>query len=146
MPSSLSKLLVRRLNLMKDEKEMLKFLASMMLLGTRVDTKTVDELGYENSEELINRLSAMGYLYYYNNCFYFPNYNLLKENLLETMNKSYLKEVANELFEKIFDDSIPSPTKATLTTGILSTARPNADCWPAGRSGTSVMMVPSLMV
>jgi len=114
MPSSLSKLLVRRLNLMKDEKEMLKFLASLMLLGTRVDTQTVDQLGYENSEELINRLSAMGYLYYYNNCFYFPNYNLLKENLLETMNQAYLKEVANELFEKVFDESIPSPTKAYL--------------------------------
>lgn len=114
IPSSLNKLLVRRLNLMKDEKEMLKFLASMMLLGTRVDVQTMDSLGYENSEELINRLSAMGYIYYYNNCFYFPNYNLLKENLLETMNQDYLKEVAGELFEKVFDENIPSPTKAYL--------------------------------
>lgn len=114
IPSSLNKLLVRRLNLMKDEKEMLKFLASMMLLGTRVDVKTMDSLGYENSEDLINRLSAMGYIYYYNNCFYFPNYNLLKENLLETMNQDYLKEVAGELFEKVFDENIPSPTKAYL--------------------------------
>ena len=114
IPSSLNKLLVRRLNLMKDEKEMLKFLASMMLLGTRVDVKTMDSLGYENSEDLINRLSAMGYIYYYNNCFYFPNYNLLKENLLETMNQDYLKEVASELFEKVFDENIPSPTKAYL--------------------------------
>ncbi len=114
IPSSLNKLLVRRLNLMKDEKEMLKFLASLMLLGTRVDIQTVDALGYENSEELINRLSAMGYVYYYNNCLYFPNYNLLKENLLETMNKDYLKEVATELFEKVFDENIPSPTKAYL--------------------------------
>lgn len=114
IPSSLNKLLVRRLNLMKDEKEMLKFLASLMLLGTRVDIKTVESLGYENNEELINRLSAMGYIYYYNNCLYFPNYNLLKENLLETMNQDYLKEVAGELFEKVFDDNIPSPTKAYL--------------------------------
>ncbi len=114
IPSSLNKLLVRRLNLMKDEKEMLKFLASLMLLGTRIDIKTVESLGYENYEELINRLSAMGYIYYYNNCLYFPNYNLLKENLLETMNQDYLKEVADELFEKVFDDSIPSPTKAYL--------------------------------
>lgn len=114
IPSSLNKLLVRRLNLMKDEKEMLKFLASLMLLGTRIDVQTMESLGYENSEELINRLSAMGYLYYYNNCFYFPNYNLLKENLLETMNQDYLKEVAGELFEKVFDENMPSPTKAYL--------------------------------
>lgn len=114
IPSSLNKLLVRRLNLMKDEKEMLKFLASIMLLGTRIDMKTIDSLGYENSEELINRLSAMGYVYYYNNCLYFPNYNLLKENLLETMNQDYLKEVASELFEKVFEENMPSPTKAYL--------------------------------
>ena len=114
IPSNLNKLLVRRLNLMKDDKEMLKFLASIMLLGTRIDIQTVDALGYENSEDLINKLSAMGYIYYYNNCLYFPNYNLLKENLLETINKDYLKEVANELFEKVFVDSIPSPTKAYL--------------------------------
>ena len=114
IPSSLNKLLVRRLNLMKDEKELLKFLASLMLLGTRVDLKTMEALGYENNEEMINKLSAMGYVYYYNNCLYFPNYNLLKENLLETMNQEYLKEVAEELFEKVFDEKIPSPTKAYL--------------------------------
>lgn len=114
IPSSLNKLLVRRLNLMKDEKDMLKFLVSIMLLGTRIDNATVEALGYEQTEEFIEKLSAMGYIYDYNNCLYFPNYNLLKENLLETINQDYLKEVAQELFEKVFDENTPSPTKAYL--------------------------------
>lgn len=45
---------------------------------------------------------------------YFPNYNLLRANLLETLNKDQLKRVAEELFEKVFDNSMPAPEKAYL--------------------------------
>ena len=45
---------------------------------------------------------------------YFPNYNILRENLLETLSKDNLKEIANFLFENIFEDSMPSPEKAYL--------------------------------
>lgn len=45
---------------------------------------------------------------------YFPNYNLLRANLLETLNKNQLQEVANDLFDKVFIDSMPAPEKAYL--------------------------------
>lgn len=114
IPSSLNKLFKRRLNLMQDEPDLMKFLATVLLLGTRVDRPTLESLGYSNLDEIIDKLSNMGYLYFYNNCMYFPNYNLLRENLLGTMNHETLQQMANELFEKVLDESMPSPVKSYL--------------------------------
>lgn len=114
IPSSLDKLVARRLNLLQDDASAMKFLTSIVLLGTRIDLGTVQSLGYENVNELIEKLSDMGFLYQYNNCIYFPNYNLLRDNLLTTISKIYLEEVAHDLFEKVFDDDMPSPVKAYL--------------------------------
>ena len=114
IPSSLNKLLKRRLNLLEDYPETLKFLTSIILLGTRIDIPTIDALQYENSGDIIQQLGEMGYIYEYNNCIYFPNYNLLRSNLLDAMKPEWLKDVAKDLFEKIFIEEMPSPTKAYL--------------------------------
>lgn len=116
IPANLNRLFRRRLNLLKDDPEAMRFLASVLLLGTRIDIATIDSLGYENTEEIINKLSDMGYIYFYNNCMYFPNYNILRENLLEVMNKIDLQKIANELFAKVFVDNMPSPVKSYLYT------------------------------
>lgn len=114
IPSSLDKLVARRLNLLQDDADAMKFLTSIVLLGTRIDMGTIKSLGYENLDDLIEKLSNMGFIYQYNNCIYFPNYNLLRDNLLETISKIYLEEVAKELFAKVFNDDMPSPVKAYL--------------------------------
>ncbi len=101
IPSNLDRLVARRLNLLQDDADAMKFLTSVVLLGTRIDMGTIESLGYENVNEIIEKLTNMGYMYQYNNCIYFPNYNLLRDNLLTTISKIYLKEVAEELFEKI---------------------------------------------
>lgn len=114
IPSNLDRLVARRLNLLQDDADAMKFLTSVVLLGTRIDMGTIESLGYENVNEIIEKLTNMGYMYQYNNCIYFPNYNLLRDNLLTTISKIYLKEVAEELFEKIFNPDMPSPVKAYL--------------------------------
>ncbi len=114
IPSNLDKLIARRLNLLQDDKDAMKFLTSIVLLGTRIDMGTIDCLGYENKDKIIQKLANMGYVYQYNNCIYFPNYNLLRRNLLTTVSKISLKEVASELFEKVFNEDMPSPIKAYL--------------------------------
>lgn len=114
IPSSLDKLVARRLNLLQDDEAAMKFLTSIVLLGTRIDIGTIDSLGFENKDEIIEKLSNMGFIYQYNNCIYFPNYNLLRDNLLTTISKIYLTEVAEDLFEKVFNDDMPSPVKAYL--------------------------------
>lgn len=114
IPSNLSKLMKRRFDILKDEPECLKFLASCILMGTRIDEATINSLKYENTEEIIKKLSGMGYIYYYNNCLYFPNYNLLRENLIEVMDKKLLKEIAANLFANVFIEEMPSPVKAYL--------------------------------
>jgi predicted ATPase len=76
IPSSLDKLVARRLNLLQDDAQAMKFLTTIVLLGTRVDMGTINTLGYENKDEILNKLADMGYLYEYNECIYFPNYNL----------------------------------------------------------------------
>jgi len=114
IPSNLNKLVKRRLDLLQDNKDAMKFLASILLLGTRIDVETIQSLGYSNLNGIIEKLTNMGYIYFYNNCVYFPNYNLLRDNLLESISPIYLKEIAQELFEKVFKSSMPSPVKAYL--------------------------------
>lgn len=114
IPSSLSKLMKRRLNLLKDDMTALKFLTTVVLLGTRIDIATIESLEYENSSEIIDKLSQMGYIYFYNNCMYFPNYNLLRDSILDVVSPAALKEIANELFEKVLVYEMPSPVKAYL--------------------------------
>ena len=122
IPSNLDRLFRRRLNLLKDDPQTMRFLASVLLLGTRIDVATIDSLGYENAEEIINKLSDMGYVYFYNNCMYFPNYNLLRSNLLEVMNKIDLQKIASELFSKVFVENMPSPVKSYLYSLLLDEA------------------------
>ena len=114
IPSSLNKLIKRRLNLLQDYPESIKFLTEVVLLGPRIDQETIKSLKFEEIDEIIERLSNMGYIYFYNNCMYFPNYNMLRANLLETLNKEQLQEVAKELFQKVFKENMPSPEKAYL--------------------------------
>lgn len=97
IPSSLDKLVARRLNLLQDDEDSMKFLTSIILLGTRIDIATIDSLGYANKNAIIEKLSNMGFIYQYNNCIYFPNYNLLRDNLISTISKIYLKDVAKEI-------------------------------------------------
>lgn len=114
IPSNLDRLVARRINLLQDDVQAMKFLASVVLLGTRVDMNTIETLGFDNYKEILDKLADMGYLYEYNNCIYFPNYNLLRKNLLTTMSKTYLKDIATNLFEKVFNEGMPSPVKAYL--------------------------------
>ena len=114
IPSSLKKLMKRRLNLLEDDPDAIRFLATCVLMGTRIDQDTIKSLKYDNIDNIIESLSDMGYIYFWNNCMYFPNYNLLRESILSVLNKELLQDIAKDLFEKVFVDNMPSPTKAYL--------------------------------
>ena len=114
IPSSLSKLIKRRLDLLKDYPESIKFLAVIVLLGPRIDERTINSLEFDNTNNIISRLIEMGYIYYYNNCIYFSNYNLLKENLVEVLDTTVIKEIVDLIFNKVFSNDMPCPEKAYL--------------------------------
>ncbi|MBR1618942.1 zinc ribbon domain-containing protein [bacterium] len=114
IPSSLKLMMQRRLNLMKDEENSLKFLSMCALLGARVDSRTAESLGIEDWKTLADELSKRGFLYFYNDSIYFPNYNILRENILEIYDDDKIKELASELFEKVFTEQMPAPEKATM--------------------------------
>lgn len=116
VPSSLKLLMQRRLNLMKDEEESLKLLSLCSLLGPRVDSKTVQTFGIADWKTLADELAKRGFLYFYNDNIYFPNYNILKENILEIYDDDKIKELADELFEKVFSPEMCAPEKATMYT------------------------------
>ncbi len=113
IPSTVGRLIQRRLNLIKN-KNIIKFLTMSVLMGTRIDIKTVELFGFENWRDIADKLSERGFLYIYNNCIYFSNYNLLKENLLSIIPPKDLSEIANELLQRVFIESIASPIKAFL--------------------------------
>ena len=115
IPSNLDKLMARRLSLLQDDPNAMKFLTSIVLMGTRIDMATITGMEYENYNEILEKLSDLGYLYEYNNCIYFPNYNLLRRNLLTTISPVYLKEIAEFMFEKIYNGAdMPSTAEAYL--------------------------------
>ena len=114
IPSSLKLMMQRRLNLMKDDENSLKLLSLCALTGPRVDSKTAASFEIEDWETLADELSKRGFLYFYNDSIYFPNYNILRENILEIYDEDKIKELANELFEKIFAEQMPAPEKATM--------------------------------
>ncbi len=114
IPSTLGQLIQRRLNLLKEEKELIKFLTMCVLLGTRIDFNTASSLGFKNWKDLADKLQEFGHLYYFNDCIYFPNYNLLRENLLEIIPKEDLIQIGKELFQQAFAQDIPSPVKAFI--------------------------------
>jgi hypothetical protein len=86
----------------------------IVLLGTRVDEKTLKSLGIKDWEKIVENLANMGYLYSFNNCIYFPNDGILKKCLLEVIKSEDLQSVANDLFNLIYVDSMPNPVKAYL--------------------------------
>ena len=114
MPSGLDKLIKRRLNLLKDNKTAMKFLTMLVLLGTRIDEKTIVSLGIKDWEKIGEELAGMGYIYSYNNCIYFSNYNIIRQCLLEVVKPNEIKAIAEELFEKIYIENMPDPVKAYL--------------------------------
>lgn len=114
IPSGLDKLIKRRLNLLKDDSEAMRFLTMLVLLGTRIDERTIESLGFKNWIKIAENLAGMGYIYSYNNCVYFSNYSILRQCLLEVIKPEDLYSVANDLFELVFIDSMPDPVKAYL--------------------------------
>ena len=48
VPSTMDNLMKRRFNLLKDNKQVLKFLIMTVLLGTRIDIKTIEALGFDD--------------------------------------------------------------------------------------------------
>lgn len=114
IPSGLDKLIKRRINLLKDDTEAMRFLTMLVLLGTRIDERTIDSLGFANWQKIGEMLAGMGYIYSYNNCVYFSNYNILRQCLLEVIKPEDLQAVAADLFNLVFEESMPDPVKTYL--------------------------------
>lgn len=114
IPSNLDKLVARRLNLLQDDENTIKLLTAIVLLGTRIDLPTVDSLEIPEIEDCLGKLQDMGIIYMYNNCIHFPNYNLLRRNLLDIISPIYLKEIANLLLDKVCVPELPNYLKAYL--------------------------------
>lgn len=114
IPSGLDKLIKRRLDLLKDDNETLEFLATLVLLGTRIDEKTINSLEIANWQEIGEKLAGMGYIYSYQDCIFFSNYNILRKCLLEVLSTEQIQKIAQSLFEKVFVENMPNPVKAYL--------------------------------
>ncbi|MFI3300472.1 MAG: zinc ribbon domain-containing protein [Candidatus Gastranaerophilales bacterium] len=121
IPSNLKNLMKRRINLLKDNMEAFNFITTVVLLGTRVDENTIRSFNFENINEIYANLTQMGFIYFYNNCIYFPNYNLLRECLLDVIDKISLEQIIDKLFKVAFVDEMPSPVKADLFKMIKNT-------------------------
>lgn len=114
IPSSLKLLMQRRLNIMKDEEDALKFLSMCAFIGPRVDRATAASLDINDWEQVAQNLSQRGFLYFYNDNIYFPNYTVLRENIPQIYDEDKLKSIADELLEKVYTDSIPNPSKISI--------------------------------
>jgi len=114
IPATLSQLIKRRLNLLKDNTDLIKFLAMCVFIGPRIDSKTYDSFDIPNKDEITQDLADKGHLYIYNDCIYFPNYNLLRENLFDIIDIENFSMLAQEMFDTVFEENMPSPAKIFL--------------------------------
>ncbi len=114
IPGDFTQLIQRKLNLLKDETELLHFLAMCLLLSSRIDINTADLLGFENWNQLAEQLAQRGYLYFYNDCIYFSNYDILLKALMEILTPEEFSEIATSLLQKAFVEGMTSPRKAIL--------------------------------
>lgn len=111
IPATLSGIIKRRLNLLKDNKDAIKLLSMCVLIGPRIDSKTYDSFDIPNKDDITQELADKGHLYIYNDCIYFPNYNLLRENLPDVIDIEDLSILAQEMFDTVYDENMPSPSK-----------------------------------
>jgi len=114
IPSGLDKLIQRRLNLLTNNIDAIRFLAQLVLLGTRVDEKSVEALNIMNRQELVQTLTEMGYIYTFNNCIYFSNYNIVRKCVLDILKPEDFQAIAQNLFDTVLTENMPSLVKAYL--------------------------------
>ena len=114
IPSNLKLLMQRRLNLMKDDENSIRLLSMCALLGPRVDAKTIDLMGIEDWKTVAEELAKRGFLYFYNDNIHFPNYSILRENIVEIYDEDKINSLINELFEKFYAENMPAPEKAKM--------------------------------
>ena len=114
VPSTMDNLMKRRFNLLKDNKQVLKFLIMTVLLGTRIDIKTIEALGFDDWQKVADTLAGMGYLYFYNGSMYFSNYSLIRDNITEILTADDLKFISQDLLNKVYTDDYTSVITAEL--------------------------------
>ncbi|MBR1461542.1 hypothetical protein IJ596_07950, partial [bacterium] len=114
IPGDFYQLIQRRLNLMKDEPELLQFLAMCVLLSPRIDIQTAQSLGFDDWNNIAEQLAQRGYMYFYNECIYFANYEVLYKALLNTLSTEEFSEISSKLLQRAFVEGMPSPIKALL--------------------------------
>ena len=114
IPSTLDKLIERRINLLQDDANASKLLIAMILLSSSVDMKTLEILNLPEMERCLTKLQEKGFIYIYNNSVNFPNYNILRRSLLNVVSPIYLKETAQIMLERVFAPEVPSYVKSYL--------------------------------
>ncbi len=114
LPSDIYSLTKRRLNLLKNEPETLKFLLLSTIVGPRTDIKTIEAMGFSDWKKIAQDLQNRGYLFIYNSSIYFPNYEILSKCVLEFINKSQLEQFREILFNSVFTNKSVSYIKALL--------------------------------
>ena len=114
IPSSLEKLVERRINLLQDDGNATKLLLAMVLLGSYVDMNTLQLLNMPETDRCLTKLQDKGFIYVYNNSVNFPNYRTLRKSLLKVISPIYLKETAILMLEKLFRPDVPSIIKTYL--------------------------------
>ena len=114
IPGDFARLIQRRLNLMKDEENLFRFLSMCLLLAPRIDISTLDLLGFEGWDNIAEQLAQRGYLYFYNDCMYFSNYDIMLKSLMEILTPEEFSNIATTLLQKAFVEGMTSPTKAIL--------------------------------
>lgn len=132
VPTSFDALITKRLKTLSKDKEAFKLFAMLLLIGPRIDLKTIDLLEIKGAKNEIKKLIDKGYIFINNTpneeALFINNYNLFKENLLNNPDLEFLELIAKELLEKIFITQIPTPVKSLLY-GFLKMEKEEINNW-----------------
>lgn len=114
IPASLDDLIKKRLKILAKDKEVYRLLGLCLLIGPMIDLQTVRLFNIPNIQDLIKKLTALNYIYVYNNTVYIQNYNLYKENFISATPSDLKEVIADELLTIVFSSEIKHPAETVL--------------------------------
>lgn len=114
VPATLNELIVKRLQFLSKDQNSYKMFSMLLLIGPMIDLATVKLFQIPDELKVLQKLAAKKYIYLYNNTVYISNYNLFKENFIQSTPSMLLKELAADVLQKVFLSEVKHPVETTL--------------------------------
>lgn len=112
IPATLEELIEKRLKNLEKDVEAFKTLGMLLLTAPMIDSLTLNLV--QSNPRIIQKLVDNNYIYTFNNKIYIQNYNLIREQFINSTSKELQEEIAKEVLNKVFASEVKHPMDAVI--------------------------------